>query len=210
MNAACSYRRGKQRELVLQQGLNTSLARSAFRVSRRRARYGFSLLEMLVSMTVLTVLMTSITVVLRTSRQAWSSHQSDLLATQTAHAVIRHIVRELREADSVVSVTGSTAPAGDLTIRDASGNQLRWQHNTTTKQVLFTDTSVSNTAQVLADNVQFVRFTAYTPNGVNQTLSTEQMQFLKVDVAVPLPSTGGIRAIGSWVWLRNFGRNQAE
>jgi|GEM_PF-1173062 len=210
MNAACSHRRGNSGELVLKPGLSTSLQNSPLRVSNQRARSGFSLLELLVSMTVLTVLMTSITVVLRTSRQAWSTHQSDLLATQTAHAVVRHIVRELREADSVISVTGTTAPAGDLTIRNASGTQLRWQHNTTTKQVLFTDTSISNTAQVLADNVQFVRFTAYAPDGITQTLASEQMQSLKVDVAVPLPSTGGIRSIGSWVWLRNFGRNQAE
>ncbi len=175
-----------------------------------RSRRAFTLVELLISMTVLTALMTSISVVLRTTRQAWESHQSDLIATQTAHAVVRHIVRELREADSVVSVSAKTAAAGDLAIRDATGVALRWQHNTTTKQVLFTDASVSATAQTLAENVSLLRFTAYAPDGTTETSVIEQMQFLKIEVTVPVPSTGRTRTINSWVWLRNFGRNQAE
>ncbi len=186
--------------------LNDSRTQS---LQKRVRRAGFTLLELIAAMTVLTILMSSITVVLRTSRQAWDSHQADLIATQTAHAVVRHIVRELREADSVVSVSASNA-TGDLTIRNASGVQLRWQHNTTTKQVLFTDASVSATAQVLAQNVNSLRFAAYAPDGATTTTVIEQMQFIKIDATVPVPSTGGTRSIGSWVWLRNFGRNQAE
>ena len=173
-------------------------------------RCGFTLVEMVVSMTVLVVLMTSISVVLRTSRQAWETHQTDLVAIQTAHAVLRHIVRELRESDAVLSVTAKTVTSGDLRIKDAFGNNLRWQHNSSTKQVLFSDASLGGTSQVLAENVNALKFTCYGSDGVSETTVIEQMQFMKIEVTVPVPSSGSTRTISSWVWLRSFGRSQAE
>lgn len=174
------------------------------------ARSGYSLLELIVAMSLLSVLMTATSSVLRTSRQVWEAHEADLTRLRSAHAVVRHIVRETREAQEVTEVTARQPTGGRLSVRLPDGDELTWQHDATTSQVLFRQASVSSQAQVVADQIDSLEFRPILIDGTEfQPDRPERIQELTVLAGVQLPRETLVsrRAVSS-VWLRAFGRNR--
>ena len=94
------------------------------RASSHSGRSGFSLLEMVIAMTLLSIVMTAAAVVLRTGRDAWAAHENDHVRIRTAHASVRHIVRSVREATEIVTVTTGVTTNSRLTVRLNDGDTL--------------------------------------------------------------------------------------
>lgn len=179
---------------------------------RRLTRAGYSLLEMTIAMSLLSVVMGAVTTVLRTGGQAFEASEADQGRTRTAHSAVRHIVRAVREASDVVSVTNGQTANSQLEVKLDDGSHLVWQHNATTKQILFTDSSVSSTPSLLATDIDGLIFTAVRVDQSSYDASkTDRIQALNIEVDYSLPreTTVTRRAIGS-VWLRPFGRNRLE
>lgn len=175
-------------------------------------RGGYSLLELIVAMSLLTVVMTATSSVLRTSRQVWEAHEADLTRLQSAHAVVRHIVREAREAREVVSVDADQPAGAALTVRLPDGDELSWRHDSRSNQVLFRQTSVSATSQVVADQIDSLEFRPVLIDGSDfQPDRADRIQELTVLAGVTLPRESATprRAVAS-VWLRAFGRNRSQ
>ena len=185
-------------------------------VSRRKSsfktsRAAYSLLELVIAMTLLSVVMTATTVVLRTARQAWEAHEADHVRIRTAHSAVRHIIRQVRDAAEVVSVTNSRKVSSTLSVRMNDGDQLTWKHDAKSKRILFTQTSVSKQATVLAEGIETLEFR---PVRVDQTAYdsrlNDRVQELFVLVGVKLPREKPVvRTAMGVVWLRPFGRNRA-
>lgn len=181
--------------------------------SRRAAlRGGYSLLELIVAMSLLSVVMTATSSVLRTSRQVWEAHEADLTRLRTAHAVVRHIVRQTREAKEVVAVDAGRSTGGKLTVRLTDGDELTWQHDGPSRRVLFTQASASNTAQVVAEQIRSLEFRPVLIDGQTYRPGrTDRIQEVTVLAGVTLPrETPVVRQAVAAVWLRPFGRNRTE
>lgn len=178
----------------------------------RRQRHGYSLLELIVAMSLLSVVMTATSSILRTSRQVWEAHEADLTRLRTAHAVVRHIVREAREAREVISVDANKTVGSRLSVRLPDGDELTWQHDGSASRVLFTQTSVSKSAQVVAEQIDSLEFRPVLIDGsAYATDKTDRIQELTVLVGTTLPRETPVRrhAVAS-VWLRAFGRNRRQ
>ena len=175
-------------------------------------RAGYSLLELIIAMSLFSVVMTVTSTVMRTSRQVWEAHEADLTRLRTAHAVCRHIVRGAREASEVVSVDANQATGSGLTVRLADGDELTWQHDGRTQRVLFTQTSVSNTPQVIAEWIDTLEFQPVLIDGQSfDDALVDRVQELTVLAGVTLPREVPVtRQAVSSVWLRSFGRNRSE
>lgn len=180
------------------------------RAKRPSERGGYTLLEMVIAMTLLSVVMAAVSVVMRTSRESWQAHETDNVRVRTAHATVRHIVRETREATEIVSVTQGTTTNSRLTVRLADGDTLTWQHDALQKRILFTQTSVSNQPSVIAENIETLEFRpGRVDGGVFQASLMDRTQEMTIVVGVVLPRETAVvrRAVGT-VWLRAFGRNR--
>jgi prepilin-type N-terminal cleavage/methylation domain-containing protein len=176
------------------------------------SRRGYSLLELTVAMSLLAVVMTATSSVLRSSRQVWEAHESDLTRLQTAHAVVRHIVRQAREASEVVSVDANQPSGAALTVRLPDGDELSWQHDSRSNQVLFRQASVSATSQVVAEHIDSLEFRPTLIDGsAYQPDRTDRIQELTVLAGVTLQrETATVRRSVASVWLRAFGRNRSQ
>lgn len=161
-----------------------------------------SLLEVMTAATITATLMASSMIVLRGSYAAWQAHEADMTQADTAYAVLRHIVRHIRQAEAVTAITPSTNNAGGLTLLMPSGDRYVWQHNAGTKQVLF---GIDTATALLADNIESLTFHAYEADGVTITTLPSATQTLKCVVTVLMPAGGGTtRTVSCTGWVRSW------
>jgi len=150
----------------------------------------------------MTMVLATISVVMRTGRIAWEAHESDFTRLEGAHATLRHIVRTARQASAVLAVTNSNNPSGSLAIRMPSGETYVWAHNSASDSVYF---GVNAANSLLADHISALSFAAYEADGATPAMNVTQIQNLRVTLTVQLDrETNTSRTVSSWVWIRTW------
>lgn len=161
-----------------------------------------SLLEVLTATTLMATMMASSMVVLRGGYAAWQAHETDLERAESANAVLRHIVRQLRQATAVVAVTPSSDTSGALSLTMASGDTYVWDHNAGTGQVLF---GVTSATSLLADHIDTLTFYAYEADGVTATTVAADTHLVRCVATVTMPHNGGTgRTVSCTGWVRSW------
>ena len=123
-----------------------------------QCRGGFTLLELAATTAILATLSVSSVVVVRTARSAWDRHHSDSARQQEGIALLRHIMRHLRQAEAVVAITPFTDTSGSLSLLMTNGDVLVWDHDSATKEVRF---GVGSATELLAKNIEELTFHGY-------------------------------------------------
>ncbi|MBM3999568.1 MAG: hypothetical protein FJ297_08540 [Planctomycetes bacterium] len=161
-----------------------------------------TMLEMVIATTMLTAVLTTVSVVMRTGRGAWEAHESDFTRLEAAHATVRHIVRSARQAESIVAVTSQGNPAGSLSVQMPDGQTLVWSRNGADNSVLF---GAGAADQLLADGITQLTFQGYRADGLTATNTVSQIQCLLVTASVNLARDGSpSRTVRSWVTIRTW------
>jgi len=175
--------------------------------NRKTSRGGFSLLELIVTTAMLATLTTSCMVIVRTSYTAWNRHEDDHATLQGGQAVLRHIVRQVRQARAVMAISLATDDSGSLSLLDVNGNMLVWEHDAVTKQVLFGITIATN---VLATGIEELTFVGYKVDDLDETTDPGLIHKVqcttKVNIARPVSTKwpDGIEPVttSNQAWLR--------
>ncbi len=163
--------------------------------ARKTSRRGITLLEMVIASSMLALVLTSISVVMRSGRGAWEAHEADFTRIQAAHATVRHLVRNVRQAKEVVAID-----SGSISLLMQDGDILVWDHDSGSDQVLFGVTSATN---LLAPDITGLRFEGFEADGVTPT--TVDVQCLRIEVTFNLPvATNPQRTVSSWAWVRTW------
>ena len=159
-----------------------------------------TLLELVLASTMMTVVVTSVAMLLRGVHLAWEVQEGDFQRLQAAHATLRHIVRQARQAQSVAAITPSGDSAGSLSLTMPSGAVYVWARDSGTDEVKF---GTGAADQLLAQGIMELRFTGYLGDGVTTTTSVAEIRAIKCQVGIQLPrESGGGRTITCWAWLR--------
>ncbi|TWT48870.1 prepilin-type N-terminal cleavage/methylation domain-containing protein [Botrimarina hoheduenensis] len=169
-------------------------------MTRRAAtpdRCGVTLLEVMTTLALSATLMTSSMVVLRSSYATWRLHEEELDRAGAANAVLRHLVRGVRQANAVTAVTATAAPNGALSVQLNDGLVATWTYSSGT--VLYQMTGGS--PQTLSDNITGLSFTGYEADGVTTTDNPSDIHALRCAVTTTLPS-GANRTASSFTWVR--------
>lgn len=160
------------------------------------------MLELVIATSMLAIVLTTVGVLLRTGRLAWEAHTADYSRIESAHATVRHIVRQLRQAVSVVSITPSTDNSGQLAIKLQNGTTAVWDHDSSTNVVNYGITTPSG---LLATDITGLRFTGYAADGTTVTTDPAVVQAIRVNVTIQLPiEVNGTRVVSSWAWIRSW------
>lgn len=156
---------------------------------------------MMAAAAITATLMASTMVVIRSSYAAWEAHEGDLEKTAAADAVLRHLVRAIRQADSVSSITDSTDTTGRLDLLNASGGTDYWEHTGTADGVV-----VYNAAgAVLAEGIDSLVFTGYEADGTTTTTTAADVHLIRCTVTVTLPrGAGETRTASCCGWVRSW------
>jgi hypothetical protein len=167
------------------------------RMARRR---GVTLLEAVLAGTLMATLVTAAAAVARSANAAWLAHESDAVRIQSAHATLRHIVRRVRQARAVTSITAPNNPNGSLTVQRADSTLEVWDRRPSTDQV-FNGVGVAD--QLLSEQIAQLSFTGYRSDGVTSTSTPAEIHAIDCRVRVNLTTeTSPTRDITCRVWLR--------
>lgn len=166
----------------------------------RPKRRGLTLLELIIASSMMTVVVTSVAVLLRGANQAWQAVDADHARLNAAAATLRHIVRNVRQASSVVAISPAADVSGGLSVALPSGQTVVWDHDAATQFVNYGPTSATS---LLAEGITELSFTGYRADGVTVTAVPAEVQLVRCQVKVQLPrETGGERSLSSVAWVR--------
>jgi hypothetical protein len=161
-----------------------------------------SLLELVIATSMLAMVLTAVMVVLRTGRQAWEAHEADFTRIESAHATLRHLVREVRQADAVTAISAAADASGSLALAMPDGSVKAWDHDAGSDCV---NHGLTTATELLAPNITALRFVGYEADGVTATTVPGDIQAVEIEVTVQLPvETNGTRVVHSWAWLRTW------
>ncbi len=172
---------------------------------KQRSRHALTLLELVIASSMLAVVITSLSLVMRTARTTWEANDNDYAAMHHAHTVARHFVRQARQARRVTALP----PAGDsITLEFPDGSQRTWNHVSGTQD--FGDTvflTLSSTAQriPLATDIRDLSFTGFEANGITVAKDVGKIRLVEVRVTTVLPrGTNPQQSVASKVWIRSW------
>jgi hypothetical protein len=161
-----------------------------------------SLLELVIATSMLALVMTTVSVVLRTGRQAWEAHTADYERIEAAHGTLRHAVRQVRQASRVFAITPSTDASGQLSLEMPDGSVVVWDHDDATNVMNY---GITTADALLARNIEEFRLTGFEANGTTVTVIPDDIRALRIEVTVQLPvESGGTRTVSSWAWIRSW------
>ena len=169
-----------------------------FACGNRRA--GTTLLELILATTLMTGMVTATAVVLRTGHVAWEANRADAALISAGNATARHVVRRVRQAEAVISISDPGDASGSLSVLMPSGETMVWSHDDTAGQVMY---GVGSADSLLGQDISTLSFVGYRADGTTQTTVAAEIQSIKCRVSVELPRTsGGTRTVSCWAWLR--------
>lgn len=166
-------------------------------------RVGFTLLELMVATAMLATLSVACMTLVRTSYTAWLRHETDHESRQQGIAVLRHIVRQVRQAQSVVAISDPSETSGNLALLMKSGDIYVWQHNASTKQVLF---GVDTANDLLATGVDQLSFLGIRADGYSTTTDPSLVHSVIATTKVNVVRPGGNETVTTTCqgWLRSW------
>jgi prepilin-type N-terminal cleavage/methylation domain-containing protein len=166
------------------------------------ARRGFSLLEMMAATTIMALVMGSVVVVVRSSYAVWNAYEQDIDIAENAYAVLRHFVREMRQAQGVTAITAASNSAGSLSFSTAGGAVHALSRNGGSSDITHNNGTTSN---LLARSVDAMSFVGYKADGITPTTAVSDIQSVRCTVEVTLPRGGGTpRSMSTIAWVRSW------
>jgi type II secretory pathway pseudopilin PulG len=165
-----------------------------------KQRAALSLVEMITATTIMALLMASVVVLVRSGYGAWNAYEQDLDVGENAYGVLRQVVRELRQAESVNDIVASN----QLSFTTPAGVTKSWSFNS--GQVMFdNDLSDSTASQLLASSIDQIKFEGYEADGSTPTSVGSDIQLVKCTVQVTLSQGGGTpRTVSTSAWIRSW------
>ncbi len=160
-----------------------------------------TLLEVMAAATITASMMASTVVLLRSSYAVWRAHDEDHEQAENAHAVLRHIVRSLRQASAVTSITDPSDDAGEIGFVTAAGTKIVYTADA--PGAVWRWTYPGPVASALAPNIDSLVFAGYEADGVSLAATPDEVQLVKVTARTTMP-TGAARTVSCSAWIRSW------
>src|SRR6185436_4632058 len=149
----------------------------------RPRRAGLSLLEMMAATAIMATLTASIVVVMRSSYAVWNAQEADVDVLENGYGVLRHFVRQMRQATAVTAITASGNTQGSLSFTLPSGATCTWARNASSD--VYYNNGTSN--QLLAKGITSMTFAGYEADGATTTTTVTDIQVVQCQVQITLP-----------------------
>jgi type II secretory pathway pseudopilin PulG len=167
----------------------------------KRRRSGLSLLEMMAATAIMATVTASIVVVMNTGYAVWNAQEADIDVLENGYGVLRHFVRQMRQAAAVTAITASGDTQGNLSFVTPGGATCTWARNSSSD--VYYNNGTSN--QLLAKGITSLSFTGYKADGVTATTTVTDIQVVQCQVQIVLPRGAGVtRTLTTRAWIRTW------
>ncbi len=182
-------------------GVRNSYSKFHATGSMRRGRRGLSLLEMMAATAIMATLTASVVVVMNTGYAAWTAREADIDVLENGYGVIRHFVRQMRQATNVSAITAVGNTQGSLSLTTVAGATCVWARDASSN--VYYNNGTSN--QLLAKGINSLTFTGYKADGVTATTTVTDIQVVQCQLQVTLPRGAGVtRTLSTRAWIRTW------
>ena len=165
----------------------------------KHRRIGLSLLEMMAATAIMATVTASVVVVMNTGYSVWTAQEADIDVLENGYGVLRHFVRQSRQATGVSAITAAGNTQGSLSFTTSTGVTCTWARNASSD--VYFNNGTSN--QLLAKGINSLTFTGYKADGVTATTTVAEIQVVQCQVQVTLPRGAGVtRTLTTRAWLR--------
>ncbi len=167
---------------------------------RHLNRQGFSLLELLLAMTLMVSAVTATSVLLRVNYQTWLQYRSENVRHESALGVLRHVVRQTRQCQEVTAISPPASSSGFLQLRMPSGAVLGWDHQA--GNVRFGE---GGSTELLGNHITSFTLEGFQADGITPTAVLADIQCVRVTVGYSLPDrAASTRTVSAMAWIRAF------
>ena len=162
---------------------------------------GLSLLEMMAATAIMATATAAIIVAMNTGYAVWTAQEADIDVLENGYGVLRHYVRQMRQATAVTAITAPGNSLGSLSFTTAAGATCTWARNASND--VYYNNGTSN--QLLAKGINSLTFTAYEADGATATTNIADIQTIQCQVQITLPRGAGItRTLSTRAWVRSW------
>ncbi|HMO87077.1 MAG TPA: type II secretion system protein [Lacipirellulaceae bacterium] len=166
-----------------------------------RPRRAFTLVETIAATAIMAVLATASFALVRTANTAWLRHRDDSNQRREASAAMQHIVRRVRQAKCVTSISAAADPAGSLSLALPGNTTAAWNRHAGTNQVRF---GTATPAELLATGITELRFVGLKANGSTPTTELGLIHAVQCTLRYSLARPAGpmTETLSCTAWLR--------
>jgi prepilin-type N-terminal cleavage/methylation domain-containing protein len=166
-----------------------------------RQRRAFTLVELIAATAIMATLTVASFTLVHTANNAWLRHRDDSGSRREAVAALSHLVRRIRQASRVTSISTATDTAGSLSLLMAGSIPAIWSRNAGTNQILYGTTTPMN---LLATGITELSFIGLKANGSAPTTQADLIHAVRCTIkySVARPSGAVTETLSSTAWLR--------
>lgn len=118
---------------------------------------GFTIVEVLLSLTILALLMTAVAIAFDASVENYQVNRGIYKTINTARQALLRITNDLRTADAVALIGGGDPDNSQISVVTNTGNDITYRFDSATGTLYYDDNATSN-SYVLCDNVTAATF----------------------------------------------------
>ncbi len=172
----------------------------------RASRDGLTLMEMVIALTIMTIIFAAILPLFGQIRSGWDSKQAAAETLQNGRILIDHLTRNLAKAVKITAVSNSLETIGYIEFEDNDAETIRYDVNSTTYYVEFGP--VGNLSDLAGPVSQF-RFTCYDPCDLDSSITdVNSIRFVKAETTVTNSAdTSQNKTLTAAVYLRTNGNS---
>ncbi|MCD0461725.1 hypothetical protein [Roseiconus lacunae] len=168
--------------------------------NRRGLRNGITLLEMVVAGTMITTIMMGMALVFRSAGQTWEMVDQDYAVERQLSSLVRHFVRESREAGAVVAISRS---GRQITLLMNDGNLRTWRREPNGEVQFQMNTDAA--FQTIATDIAELQFRGLDAAGIELTSDPNSMQLVEITATANRADADDSQLIHeSTVWIRQW------
>ncbi len=169
-------------------------------------------MEMIIAMSIITIVFASILPLFGQIRNSWDSKQVAAETLQNGRILIDHLNRNLSKAVIITAISDSSETNGYIEYEDNDTENIRYDVNSTTNYVEF---GPVNNLSDLAGPVSQLQFTCYDACDLDNHLSpvtdANIIRVVKVETTVTgSASPGQDKTFTAWAYLRTNGQNEGN
>jgi len=156
---------------------------------------------MMAACAIMATVTTSVFVVMNTGYSVWTAQEADIDVLENGYGVLRHFVRQMRQATAITAITASGNTLGSLSFTTSTGATCTWARNGSND--VYYNNGTSN--QLLAKGITSLTFTGYKADGVTTSTTVGEIQVVQCQVQITLPRGAGItRTLSTRAWVRTW------
>lgn len=156
---------------------------------------------MMAATAIMATLTASVVVVMNSGYTAWTAREADIDVLENGYGVIRHFVRQMRQATQITAITAAGNTQGSLSSTTVTGAACTWARDASSN--VYYNNGTSN--QLLAKGINSLTFTGYKADGVTATTTITDIQVVQCQLQITLPRGAGVtRTLSTRAWVRTW------